>query len=175
MASRDYEPVQFHGNPRDSILNNPPPTVALTKDLKERITKAVQPYPIPAGVKYQYGTAGVSFLSPSRAAFSTDHMSIAVSHEGVRPTSQPRPVPSHKGIIPNQELTDYTCSDILPHVMFTVGLIACLRSKKRNATIGIMITASHNPPYDNGVKLVDPMVRVTNTHYLSRSKLMRAC
>lgn len=46
----------------------------------------------------------------------------------------------------------------LDHVMFTVGLIATLRSKKRNATIGIMITASHNPADDNGVKLVDPMV-----------------
>lgn len=43
--------------------------------------------------------------------------------------------------------------------MFTVGLIAALRSKKRNATIGVMITASHNPAEDNGVKLVDPMVR----------------
>jgi phosphomannomutase len=46
----------------------------------------------------------------------------------------------------------------LDHVMFTVGMIACLRSKKRNATIGIMVTASHNPAEDNGVKLVDPMV-----------------
>lgn len=42
--------------------------------------------------------------------------------------------------------------------MFTVGLTAAARSKKRNATIGIMITASHNPAEDNGVKLVDPMV-----------------
>ncbi|OAP56507.1 hypothetical protein AYL99_09686 [Fonsecaea erecta] len=45
----------------------------------------------------------------------------------------------------------------LDHVIYTVGLIAALRSKKRNATIGIMITASHNPAEDNGVKLVDPM------------------
>jgi len=43
--------------------------------------------------------------------------------------------------------------------MFTVGMIACLRAKKRNATIGVMVTASHNPAEDNGVKLVDPMVR----------------
>jgi phosphomannomutase len=46
----------------------------------------------------------------------------------------------------------------LDHVMFTVGMIACLRSKKRNATIGVIVTASHNPAEDNGVKLVDPMV-----------------
>ncbi len=45
--------------------------------------------------------------------------------------------------------------------MFTVGMIACLRSKKRNATIGVMVTASHNPAEDNGVKLVDPMVSQT--------------
>jgi phosphoacetylglucosamine mutase len=52
----------------------------------------------------------------------------------------------------------YNSNDGLDHVMFTVGMIACLRSKKRNATIGVMVTASHNPADDNGVKLVDPMV-----------------
>ncbi|NXL48864.1 AGM1 mutase, partial [Podilymbus podiceps] len=49
-----------------------------------------------------------------------------------------------------------TKAEQLDHVMFRMGLLAVLRSKAVLSTIGIMVTASHNPEEDNGVKLVDP-------------------
>lgn len=46
-------------------------------------------------------------------------------------------------------------ADNLDAVAFRCGVLMALRAKTLNKTCGVMITASHNPECDNGVKLVD--------------------
>lgn len=45
---------------------------------------------------------------------------------------------------------------LLSSTVFRVGVLAALRSLKTGSVTGLMITASHNPAYDNGVKVADP-------------------
>lgn len=45
-----------------SVFNQPKPVVTLDPSLLDAITAGVQPYPVPEGRKYEYGTAGVSSI-----------------------------------------------------------------------------------------------------------------
>lgn len=53
----------------DSPLNKPKPVVSIGKSMLDAITAAVQPYPVPEGRKYEYGTAGVSYCMFWRVSF----------------------------------------------------------------------------------------------------------
>jgi len=50
-----------------------------------------------------------------------------------------------------------TSGSRLGSTVFRCGALMALRAMKLNAVTGLMITASHNPEEDNGVKLVEPL------------------
>lgn len=44
----------------------------------------------------------------------------------------------------------------LDSTLFRCGMLAALRALKTGKAVGLMVTASHNPECDNGVKLIEP-------------------
>ncbi|GAA5820750.1 hypothetical protein JCM3770_005954, partial [Rhodotorula araucariae] len=64
-------------------------------------------------------------------------------------------------------------ADTLDSTMFRVGLLAVLRSKKlAGQAVGVMVTASHNPEQDNGVKLVDPFGEMLHSSWEQYATLL---
>eukprot|EP00834_Sanchytrium_tribonematis_P006221 NODE_437_length_7444_cov_0.724711.p3 type:complete len:376 gc:universal NODE_437_length_7444_cov_0.724711:5138-4011(-) len=53
----------------------------------------------------------------------------------------------------------------LDYIVYAVGRLAALRSSHQKQAIGIMLTASHNPAEDNGVKIVDPTGHMLETKW----------
>ncbi|OXB36968.1 hypothetical protein LQV05_005024 [Cryptococcus neoformans] len=69
-----------------------------------------------------------------------------------------------------------TLATKLPSVVLRVALLAVLRSKRlEGATVGVMVTASHNPEPDNGVKLVDPSGEMLDATWEAHATALANC
>ena len=60
--------------------------------------------------------------------------------------------------------------------MERVGMLAALRSRDRDGLkIGVMVTASHNPHEDNGVKIVDPTGAMLSQEWEGKAEKVACC
>jgi len=91
----------------------------------------------------------------------------------VATSSHPR---SHEKFIKYGTAGFRTKAELLDHVLYRMGLLAVLRSRsKGGVSIGAMITASHNPAPDNGVKLVDPAGEMLEQDWEAAATLLANC
>ena len=65
-----------------------------------------------------------------------------------------------------------TDATLLPSTVFRMGVLAALRSVCTQGITGLMITASHNPVHENGVKMVDPSGGMLSVSWESYSDLL---
>ena len=84
-----------------------------------------------------------------------------------------------------------TKAELLDHVMYRMGLLAVLRSRAKDCPLvgriqplcvgitidcsGAMITASHNPGPDNGIKLMDPKGEMLEAAWESLATKLANC
>lgn len=66
-------------------------------------------------------------------------------------------------------------ADQLDVVLYRIGHIAAMRSRYLQKTVGVMITASHNPPADNGAKIIDPNGDMLEESWESRVEALANC